>query len=258
MSKTFLRCFLRRLTNRLLRCLHSRRHGGRHPVRRSGIKKNAAPGSPALPQPAPRSGKLLRQLPVFLVSLFCDIVFVDVFFDLFRESGRNLITAAPKYNQDHVQVRPLQIFPYDGQRNFQRLILRKSIDPCCNQRKGNALAAKLIRKLKRFPIAGTQDIILPVPPVNPLRSYGMNDIFCRKPKSGSDRCLARRDPADFPSFRKKIFRPCCFIDCRIRPTGVPRFRIRSVYNGIRLDPRYVISDNLKRHPFPPPNHVSEH
>ena len=69
------------------------------------------------------------------------------------------------------------MLPYNSQRNLQCLILWEALDPCCDQGKGNALAAKLIRKEKGFPITGTQDVILSVLSVDPRRPYGMNDIF---------------------------------------------------------------------------------
>ena len=113
----------------------------------------------------------------------------------------------------------------DSQSNIQGLVFREAVITGRDQGKRNALTFKMFRQKKRFPVAGAQDVKLPVFPIDPDRSHRVDHIFRRKMKSRSHSCLTRLHRSDLFPLRKHQILPCRFIDSRVRSCADFRVRI---------------------------------
>ena len=143
-----------------------------------------------------------------------------------------------------------QEIPDGTGRDLQRLVLRVSVDPGGDQRKGDGFTAGLLRKPERFPVAGGQQAGLPMGAAPPDGTDGMDDEPAGKAVAPGHFGLPGPAAVQGAAFRQQL-RSGGSVDRAVHSPAAQQGRIGGIDDGIHLHPGDIIADNFKRHRFSP-------
>ena len=130
---------------------------------------------------------------------------------------------------------------------MQGFILRKAVCACGNEREGDAFTAKTVCKVQRVFVAGTESIPFPMSAIDPDRPDRMDNVFCIQGEGRGVNSLTGCNVAYlFPRCYQLFFARSSVNGAVGAPTD-PGFRICSIYDGVSLYLRYIVSDDLKGH-----------
>ena len=172
---------------------------------------------------------------------------VNIFLDLLDQLSGQFKGLLVKNDQDHSHLMVQKELLDHLQRNLQCHALRETVGSAGHQRKGNTLAGQFCCQCQCAFITGPQRLFLSMLSIDPCRTDRMEDVFCVQLEGRRVFRMTRLDQTNLFTFRKQIVPSSCLIDGGIGAVSNNREWICSIDDRIRLNFRYIISNNLEWH-----------
>ena len=135
-------------------------------------------------------------------------------------------------------------------RNPHPLFLGISKASSGDQRKCDRPKTHFRCQCKALPVTGSEQLLFPMAAVYKQRTHSVDDIFCRKTKSGCQKDLSLFCRSDmFLTIRKQFVITGRLIDCAVASRTDRRMLICRVDDSIRFHLRYIIAYDFKWHCF---------
>lgn len=129
-------------------------------------------------------------------------------------------------------------------RDPHRRVVGDAAIPGSQQRKGNGLAAELLRQIQRNPIAARQLLFLPEQPMKPMGRDRVDDVLAGQLVPARDLGLPNRAAAQLQAVLQQL-RPRRPLDRPVDATPALQLLVGSVHNRIAAELRNVAGDDLE-------------